>query len=63
MSSEERAVWVDAPKAELASVDELEVHGEVNPEEVEMVQSLGVYPKRLPARLLLVKKRDKKDHE
>eukprot|EP00975_Prorocentrum_lima_P044872 9397590-Prorocentrum_lima.AAC.1 len=55
MSDEERAVWVDAMKAELASLDQLEVH--------ESTKRTGMNTERLPARLILVKKPDRQEHD
>eukprot|EP00975_Prorocentrum_lima_P059255 12422205-Prorocentrum_lima.AAC.1 len=63
MSDEERAVRVDAIKAELASLDQLEVHERVNQEDVELMRSSGMNTKRLPAQLLLVKKPDRKEDD
>eukprot|EP00975_Prorocentrum_lima_P031140 6538133-Prorocentrum_lima.AAC.1 len=52
MSSYDREQWVDAIRAELSYFDDLEVFDQVMPEEITAMKRNGIYPKRLPARLI-----------
>eukprot|EP00975_Prorocentrum_lima_P062623 12886633-Prorocentrum_lima.AAC.1 len=53
MSSGDREQWVDAIRAELPSFADLEVFGQVMPEEITAMKKSGIYPNILPARLIL----------
>eukprot|EP00975_Prorocentrum_lima_P036773 7737227-Prorocentrum_lima.AAC.1 len=53
MSSDDREQWIDTIRAELSSFTDLEVLGQVMPEEVKAMKLEGTQPKRLPASLIL----------
>eukprot|EP00975_Prorocentrum_lima_P043301 9091448-Prorocentrum_lima.AAC.1 len=62
MDDEEKEEWIEAIRAELKSFEEMEVFDEVTQEEVSEMKKVGGQMKRLPARLILVKKPSAQDH-
>eukprot|EP00975_Prorocentrum_lima_P040696 8543215-Prorocentrum_lima.AAC.1 len=62
MTDGEKELWIDSIRAELKSFEELKVFDKVTPHEVVAMKQEGVYPKRLPARLILVKKPSVHEH-
>eukprot|EP00975_Prorocentrum_lima_P067355 12914437-Prorocentrum_lima.AAC.1 len=57
MDNEEKEQWIDTIRAELKSFEDLEVFDEVTQEEANAMKKEGSQPKKLPARLILVKKK------
>eukprot|EP00975_Prorocentrum_lima_P044224 9272489-Prorocentrum_lima.AAC.1 len=55
MDNDEKELWIESIRAELKSFEDVEVFDEVIPEEVRAMRQRGSYPKKLPARLILVK--------
>eukprot|EP00975_Prorocentrum_lima_P056990 11957353-Prorocentrum_lima.AAC.1 len=62
MADEEKELWIESIRAGLKSFEDLEVFDEVTSEEVKAMKQGGSYPKKLPARLILVKKPSAQDH-
>eukprot|EP00975_Prorocentrum_lima_P019324 4070176-Prorocentrum_lima.AAC.1 len=62
MNEEEKESWIEAIKAELESFKEMEVFDETTYQEMKNMKVNGGEVKRLPARLILVKKPSAQDH-
>eukprot|EP00975_Prorocentrum_lima_P012214 2593123-Prorocentrum_lima.AAC.1 len=62
MDNDEKEHWMDAIRAELKFFEDLEAFDEVTQEEAKVMKREGSYPKKLLARLFLVKKPTAQDH-
>eukprot|EP00975_Prorocentrum_lima_P000440 83689-Prorocentrum_lima.AAC.1 len=62
MDNDEKELWIESIRAELKSFEDLEVFDEVIPEEARTMRQGGSCPKKLLARLILVKKPSAQDH-
>eukprot|EP00975_Prorocentrum_lima_P048145 10069348-Prorocentrum_lima.AAC.1 len=62
MEDDEKELWTESIRAELKPFEDLKVFDEVTPEDVRAMKQKGSYPKKLPARLILVKKPSAQHH-
>eukprot|EP00975_Prorocentrum_lima_P018368 3868153-Prorocentrum_lima.AAC.1 len=62
MDNDEKEQWIDAIRADVMSFENLEVFDQVTPDGVRALRQEGIHPKRLVARLILVKKPDPQEH-